>query len=66
MIFDEDEGTPLYLNGGGEGKLKWTLAQGVGPPTLELDKSKSGRVYKPTLRQFDIPIEPHVTFFPRL
>jgi hypothetical protein len=32
------------------GKPKWTLAQGVGPKTLELDHSRSNRIYKPSLR----------------
>ena len=38
-------------------KPKWTLVQGVAPSTLELDSSRSGRLYKPSLRAFlDPPV----------
>eukprot|EP00729_Bicosta_minor_P018305 gene18305-31367_t len=59
---EEGEQAPLYLNAAdATAKPKWTLAQGLGPPALELDKSHSGRIYKPTLRPFDVKIEP---FYP--
>lgn len=46
---------PLYMNTQPpEVKPRWTLCQGVGPKTLEADRSRSGRVHKPTLRQFGI------------
>jgi hypothetical protein len=50
-----DDGVPLYLDMSEEGqKPKWTLVWGVGPQKLELDNSRSGRIYKPFLRQFGI------------
>lgn len=53
--FEEDQFAPLYLNASpADKKPKWTLSQGVGPRTLELDNSHSGRLYKPTLRQYGI------------
>lgn len=51
VTFDAAEPPPLYadeVNGGG--KPKWSLAQGIGPRTLEMDKSRSNRLYKPALR----------------
>ena len=39
-------------------KPKWQLVQGLGPPALELDKSHSGRLYKPALRHFGVRIDP--------
>jgi hypothetical protein len=52
--FDMDEDSPVYLDMG-EHKQKWTLVCGVGPKMLELDSSKSGRLYKPSFRQLKIP-----------
>jgi hypothetical protein len=54
--FDEIEAPPLFLNEEGTPgkKPKWTLCQGVGPPALEVDSSRSGRVFKPSLRPFGI------------
>ena len=33
-------------------KPKWNLVSGIGPQVLEMDSSRSGRVYKPSLRGF--------------
>ena len=54
--FDKEEAPPLFLNeqGAPGKKPKWTLCQGVGPPALEVDSSRSGRVFKPSLRPFGI------------
>lgn len=56
VSFDENEAPPLFLNEQGTvgKKPKWTLCQGVGPPALEVDSSRSGRVFKPSLRPFGI------------
>lgn len=56
VSFDETEAPPLFLNeqGAPGKKPKWTLCQGVGPPALEVDSSRSGRVFKPSLRPFGI------------
>ena len=52
--FAEDYLPPLYLDSQNSPvtgkKPKWTLASGVGPAVLELDSSRTGRVYKPSLR----------------
>mmetsp|Transcript_42778 Transcript_42778/g.101807 ORF Transcript_42778/g.101807 Transcript_42778/m.101807 type:complete len:252 (+) Transcript_42778:179-934(+) len=49
--FDPGEPPPIYVDASaGQGKPKFTLIQGIGPKTLEMDKSRSNRVYKPTLR----------------
>jgi hypothetical protein len=47
---------PLYMNmqANPSAKPKWTLVQGLGPPALEVDKSRTNRVFKPSLRQFGI------------
>jgi hypothetical protein len=47
--FEDGQPPPLYIQET-VGKDRWTLAQGVGPKTLELDKSRSGRLYKPAIR----------------
>ena len=63
LVTFEEGYPPLYLNSAPpERKPKWTLAQGVGPSTLELDRSGSGRIYKPSLRQFGIEASPALTF----
>jgi hypothetical protein len=53
---EEEELAPLYVNVQQDrtAKPKWTLAQGLGPPNLELDKSRSYRLFKGSLRQFGI------------
>mmetsp|Transcript_5317 Transcript_5317/g.12826 ORF Transcript_5317/g.12826 Transcript_5317/m.12826 type:complete len:250 (+) Transcript_5317:150-899(+) len=51
VAFDEGEPPTLYVDeNAGAGKPKWSLAQGVGPKTLETDNSRSNRLHKPTLR----------------
>ncbi|KAL0490454.1 hypothetical protein AKO1_009537 [Acrasis kona] len=54
MKFDEEEASPVYINSG-EHKPKYTLVYGVGPKMLELDSSKSGRLYKPSFRALKLP-----------
>lgn len=55
---DTEDMAPLYSNANHpEKKPKWQLAQGLGPRGLELDKSRSGRLHKPTLRQFGVPVD---------
>ena len=48
FIFSPGEPPPLYVQETA-GKDRWTLAQGIGPKTLEMDRSRSGRLYKPAL-----------------
>jgi hypothetical protein len=48
-VFEEGEPPPLYVQETA-GRNRWSLAQGVGPKTLEMDRSRSGRLYKPALR----------------
>eukprot|EP01064_Diplonema_japonicum_P032894 TRINITY_DN6313_c0_g1_i2.p1 TRINITY_DN6313_c0_g1~~TRINITY_DN6313_c0_g1_i2.p1 ORF type:complete len:296 (+),score=74.76 TRINITY_DN6313_c0_g1_i2:219-1106(+) len=52
VIYEEGEDPPIYVNRAAHegGKPKWTLMQGVGPQSLELDKSRSGKVYKKSYR----------------
>jgi hypothetical protein len=55
VSFEDDQPPPLYMDGSsGKGKPKWKLVQGVGPPGLEVDSSRSGRLHKPSLRPFGI------------
>eukprot|EP01104_Vermistella_antarctica_P007215 TRINITY_DN1797_c1_g1_i1.p1 TRINITY_DN1797_c1_g1~~TRINITY_DN1797_c1_g1_i1.p1 ORF type:complete len:269 (+),score=51.02 TRINITY_DN1797_c1_g1_i1:469-1275(+) len=57
--FDPEESTPLYINNAKNqevGKPKYNLIQGVGPQTLELDRSVSGRLWKPSL-PIDKPVD---------
>ncbi|KAK3283882.1 hypothetical protein CYMTET_8433 [Cymbomonas tetramitiformis] len=55
LIGFEGEPPPLYMNAAPPEKApKWTISQGLGPKSLELDKSRSGRIYKPTLRQYGV------------
>jgi hypothetical protein len=49
---DEEEGPPLYLNKKTEGKPKFTLCQGIGPRVLDVDRSRSNRIWKPSLVQY--------------
>eukprot|EP01060_Flectonema_neradi_P025800 TRINITY_DN34633_c0_g1_i1.p1 TRINITY_DN34633_c0_g1~~TRINITY_DN34633_c0_g1_i1.p1 ORF type:complete len:308 (+),score=34.48 TRINITY_DN34633_c0_g1_i1:43-966(+) len=50
--FEEGEGAPLYLNDAPKtaNKPKWKICQGVGPQTLELDSSRSYKIYKKSYR----------------
>ena len=57
VTFEEGELPPLYLDhkpAGEAGKPKWRLASGVGPAGLEMDSSKSGRLWKPSLKAVGI------------
>jgi hypothetical protein len=45
---------PIYLNRKATGKPKWTLVQGIGPPSLEVDRSRSNRIWRPSLSQFGL------------
>ena len=47
--FEDGQPPPLYIQET-TGRDRWTLAQGVGPKTLELDRTRSGRLYKPAIR----------------
>lgn len=54
-IFEENEFPAIYEDvKRGNGKPKWSLIHGVGPYSLELDSSRSGRIYKPSLKEFFI------------
>lgn len=55
--FDVDELPPLYMDiqANTDKKPKWNLVSGLGPQTLELDSSRSGRIYKPFLKTFINP-----------
>jgi hypothetical protein len=46
--------SPIYLNRKATGKPKWTLVQGIGPPSLEVDRSRSNRIWRPSLSQFGL------------
>ena len=50
--YDADEGAPLYIDTQEHagGKRKWSLVQGVGPQSLDMDKTHSGKVYKKSYR----------------
>eukprot|EP01080_Neovahlkampfia_damariscottae_P010616 gene10616-3239_t len=58
-IEEIDDGIPIYINMTESMKPKWTLAFGLGPTRIELDSSKSGRIYKPFLRQFGLDGTPY-------
>lgn len=50
-----EDGIPVYIDMSDEGqKPKWTLNLGLGPQKIELDTSKSGRIYQPFLKQFGL------------
>ena len=50
--FEEGEGPPLYINDAPQtsNKPKWKICQGVGPQVLELDSSRSNKIYKKSYR----------------
>ncbi|KAJ9455672.1 hypothetical protein DIPPA_19589 [Diplonema papillatum] len=53
VSYDPTEPPPVYVDSSphpGSSKPKWTLSEGVGPPTLELDRSHSGKLYKKSYR----------------
>mgnify|MGYP006135929285 CR=1 FL=1 len=56
VTFDDAEPPPLFVDkqASAGGKPKWTLASGVGPAGLELDSSRSNRLWKASLRPFGI------------
>ena len=60
VTFEEGELPPIYEDEQNQpgGKPKWRLAQGVGPAGLELDKSRTGRLHKNSLRPFGIDTRP--------
>lgn len=59
VVFDDQELPPVYRDEASEGgKPKWRLAQGVGPAGLELDRTRTGRLFKPSLRPFGIDVTP--------
>jgi hypothetical protein len=47
-------------------KPKWGLVQGVAPPSLELDSSRSGSLYKPALKAFLDPPQRALPFQRRM
>jgi hypothetical protein len=59
VTFEEGQPPPLYVDErvNPSGKPKWTLVSGVGPGGLELDKSRSGRIWKHSLRSVGITTE---------
>jgi hypothetical protein len=52
--FEHGPFPPLYLNRKATGKPKWILCQGIGPQSLDMDRSKSNRIYKPSLAPFNL------------
>ena len=64
VLFDDSQPPPLYLDENNvhipvpsselPKKPKWILCSGVGPQALELDRSKSLRLYKPSLGRFGV------------
>jgi hypothetical protein len=58
--FEEGELPPVYENAQTNpgGKPKWRLVQGVGPAGLELDRSRTGRLHKPSLNPFGVDTAP--------
>ncbi|KAG2374903.1 hypothetical protein C9374_010277 [Naegleria lovaniensis] len=60
LNYDPDVGVPLFMDvsTGQTNKQKWELVFGVGPQRLELDSSRSGRLYMPSLKSLHLP---HIT-----
>ena len=60
VSFEDGQPPPLYRdeNAGGDGKPRWRLCQGVGPAGLELDRSRTGRLHKPSLAPFGVDVRP--------
>jgi hypothetical protein len=54
VCFEEEQPPPLYVDQRPASEVgakpQWTLASGVGPAGLELDSSRSCRLWKPSLR----------------
>lgn len=55
-LADEEKGPPIYINMNADSnsKPKWELCHGIGPQRLELDSSRSGRLRKNVLRQYNL------------
>ena len=60
VVFDDEELPPVYRNEESDAgrKPRWRLAQGVGPAGLELDRTRTGRLHKNSLRPFGIDVRP--------
>lgn len=59
VAFEEGELPPIYADDAVPGaKPKWRLVQGVGPPGLEVDRTRTGRLHKPSLRPFGVDVRP--------
>ena len=60
VVFDDEELPPVYRNEESDAgkKPKWRLTQGVGPAGLELDRTRTGRLHKNSLRPFGIDVRP--------
>jgi hypothetical protein len=59
VAFDDEELPPVYRDESSQGgKPKWKICQGLGPPGLEVDKTRTGRLHKPSLGQFGIDVQP--------
>jgi len=57
FCFGEDEKSPIYIDMG-EGKPSWKLAKGVGPAGIQLHRSRSGRIYKNSLKETGLSVLP--------
>ena len=60
VVFEEGELPPIYRDeqSVAGARPKWRLVQGVGPAGLELDRSRTGRLHKPSLKPFGIDTRP--------
>ena len=60
--FEDGQPPPVYRDenarGSRDGKPRWRLCQGVGPAGLELDRTRTRRLHKPSLRPFGIDVSP--------
>ncbi|KAF0982842.1 hypothetical protein FDP41_010821 [Naegleria fowleri] len=57
LNYDPGKGVPLFMDvsTGQSTKQKWELVFGVGPQRLELDSSRSGRLYMASLKALNLP-----------
>jgi hypothetical protein len=59
VSFEEGQLPAIFADEARNGsKTKWRLVQGVGPGGIELDRSRTGRIHKPSLRPFGINTKP--------
>ena len=61
VSFEDGQPPPVYVDENaakGGIKPRYRLVQGVGPAGLELDRSRTGRLHKPSLRPFGIDVRP--------